>query len=658
VRSMQEGSTGSTPERRWSPRCSALDARGIDRIYTLADEGRSGVEIAGEMGVSQTMVSRLLAKRPRPDAARLPLYGEAGEGGAGSDGEEASGEEASGEGADAAEPSEEDEGSAGPESDEHSPGKDEAVTKDDSQGQEAACERIGSGLVQSAYAGAMLLHGFFERAGASEVLAGLPSLSARRYDAPGLIGAASFGFALGSSSAEGTKHLLSADAGALIGRERFPHLRTLRPRLSALSEGVDPLVLQARLAKAMLEADETPPEVFFVDDHFVAYAGRARVQKGWNTRRRHAEAGRDDTFVVDHTWRAICFSSGPPSGLSKTMLDPLDQLRAIVGDRKVMIGFDRVGSYPKVFAELKARGFHFVTYRRAPLLEPAVAPRRTWTLIEGQRRYLSVADETVVMDGVGKVRQLSVFEDGKVALQILTSDMDSSAAFLARRLVGRWCIENTFKYLEDHHGIHWLCDYRMEVSPDTRAVANPERAKARARVRAAEAGVANLDRAIGTTATNPGENLAETNGELARLQNELPAARAELEAARAQLKTIPAKVPANELDLEATRAVSVLHRRALQMVCRLLAYNAELDLARSLNAYLEDENEYRAITRHLLHQPGTIAFEERAIGVTLRPPDAPRVATALGLLCDQLNAAPPRLLGDRRRITYRIAPRP
>ena len=119
--------------------------------------------------------------------------------------------------------------------------------------------------------------------------------------------------------------------------------------------------------------------------------------------------------------------------------------------------------------------------------------------------------------------------------------------------------------------------------------------------------------------------------------------RVERDQAKEHLKPIPAKVQRNELDPSAVLATSRLQRRALQMVCRLLAYNAELDLARSLNGYLEDDDEYRAITRNLLHQPGAIAYGQSAITVALRAPDAPRVARALGLLCDQLNADPPRL---------------
>ncbi len=94
------------------------------------------------------------------------------------------------------------------------------------------------------------------------------------------------------------------------------------------------------------------------------------------------------------------------------------------------------------------------------------------------------------------------------------------------------------------------------------------------------------------------------------------------------------------------------------MVCRLLAYNAELDLARALNNYLDDPDEYRAITRNLLHQPGTITYAPNTITVSIRPPDAPRITRALCCLTEQLNTNPPQLTSDGRPITYQLGPQP
>ncbi len=134
----------------------------------------------------------------------------------------------------------------------------------------------------------------------------------------------------------------------------------------------------------------------------------------------------------------------------------------------------------------------------------------------------------------------------------------------------------------------------------------------------------------------------------------MSSAQATLEQARHRLKPIPAKLPATELDPNAQRATPLLPRRSLQMVCRLLAYNAELDLARRLNLYLADPGEYRTIARHLPHLTGTITYQRRQIKVTLDRPHPPRIARALKLLIEELNNDPPNFPADHRPITYRL----
>ena len=139
------------------------------------------------------------------------------------------------------------------------------------------------------------------------------------------------------------------------------------------------------------------------------------------------------------------------------------------------------------------------------------------------------------------------------------------------------------------------------------------------------------------------------------------AAHKKLAAATAARDTIPAKLPANLIDPEAQVALLRTRRRGLQMVLRLLAHNAEHWLSNHLNIYLRDDDEYRAITRQTIIRglAGTITYASAAITVQLDPPGAPRVARALALLIDEINATPPAMPGDTRPITYRLLqPRP
>ena len=134
-------------------------------------------------------------------------------------------------------------------------------------------------------------------------------------------------FALGAATIEQFKHLTAEAAGPLAGMASLPGLRTLRPRLAAIADGTDPLELQAMFAAAMLAADPVTSGVYYVDDHFVPYAGAKPVGKGWNNKRGKAEKGRADTHVTAHDGRAVCFTSGEPSGLAVTLPKALAELK-------------------------------------------------------------------------------------------------------------------------------------------------------------------------------------------------------------------------------------------------------------------------------------------------------------------------------------------
>ncbi len=520
----------------------------------------------------------------------------------------------------------------------------------------AGTSRVGTGTYPCRYAGAMLLHAYLHRVGAQAIFATVTGGPARRYDDLAVLSTATLGFALGIDTIEGVKHLRREQAGPALGLGAVPELRTLRTRLAALADGTDPLALQRAFAARMLASDPAGDPVYFVDDHFVPYAGARPVGKGWNTKRRHAQPGRDDTLLVDARGRAVVFGTGEPAGLSSTLPGVLAQLRAVIGPHApVLLGFDRGGAYPAVFTACRQAGADWVTYRRAPLVETSATPRRSATARDGKRVNVVLADESVQLTGYGAARQLTLYEHDLPVLQVLTSETAATGADLLCWLRARWRIENMFKYASQHNGIDALADYRMDIGPDTRMVTNPARVTARKHVNAAEAELATAERALPQLLNSDGTP-KQKNTALPGAHTRIRQATTELAEAKAVLKPIPAKVPATELDPDAKRACPLLARRGLQMVLRLLAYNAEAWLAEHLNAYLTDPNEYRAITRNLLHQGGHIEYSTSAITVTLDRPDSPRVTRALHLLTDELNNTPAHMPGDRRRITYQVKP--
>ncbi len=512
--------------------------------------------------------------------------------------------------------------------------------------------------VRSRYAGAMLLHAFAARAGAGDIFRAAAGQDAAPQDVA-LLAAVSACFALGAATTEQFKHLAAAEAGPLAGLSRLPGLRTLRPGLAAIADRADPLDLQRMFAAAMLDADPVTSGVYYVDDHFVPYTGAKPVPKGWNNKRGRAERGRADTHVTAHDGRAVCFTSGEPSGLSVTRPKALAELKKAAGPgATIMLGFDRGGAYPQVFRHCREQNVHWVTYRRAPLAVPAMLPVITTATIGGKTRTITWAEEKVQLKDYGEARQLTLFEHGKVVLQILTSDFDACPADILSWLKSRWREENFLKYASENYGIDKICDYAAAIETNTKITANPARKAANTAAQRAGKEVAAAERAFAALLADPDTTAAAKNAAIPAAERAISAARRKARDAAAARDTIPAKLPADQIDPEARAAVLRTGRRGLQMVLRLLAHNAEHWLANCLNAYLRDDDEYRAITRETIIRglAGTITFTPAAVTVDLQAPAEPRVARALALVTDEINAQPPAIPGDTRPITYRIHP--
>ncbi len=640
-RARREGAAGlvrpSGPKPRLSPAVWARAAK-------WRQAGASEAQIAARLGVAQATVSRHLAGA---DQEELP-FGEAA----------GPGERARIAGQDGG-PAERVAPACGGREEPPGPG----LEAPRAAGLLAAGSRIIEGQVRSRYAGAMLLHAFGARAGAGGILAaaaGTGEKDGLRFADVGLLSAVTTCFALGAATTEQFKHLTAGAAGPLAGLTALPGLRALRPRLAALADATDPLELQAMFAQAMLEADPVTSGVYYVDDHFVPCAGARPVPKGWNNKRGKAEKGRAGTRVTAHDGRAVCFVTGEPSGLTVTLPLALAELKkAAPPGAKIMLGFDRGGAYAQVFRHCREQDVSWVTYRRAPLAVPRVLPVLAVISVNGREREVAWAGETAELKDYGQARQLTLLEHGQVALQILTSDFDACPAEILAWLKSRWREENFLKYASANYGIDKICDYAAVIETNTKVIGNPARKAASAAARQAEKALATARADMAAMLADPAIPAAAKNAKLIpAAQQKITRAVKALAAAEAARDQIPAKQPANVIDPHARVALLRAGRRSLQMVLRLLAHNAEHWLSSHLNAYLRDDDEYRAITRQTIIRglAGVINYTPDAIIVRLDQPSSPRVARALDLLLDEINAAPPTLPGDIRPITYRLAP--
>jgi hypothetical protein len=406
--------------------------------------------------------------------------------------------------------------------------------------------------------------------------------------------------------------------------------------------------------------------VYLADDHIAEYTGHQAVALGRNPRRGKPAKGHDDTYICDLAGRAIAFTTGEPSALCTTLPPALAALTdALPAGHKPgqgttpLIVFDRGAAFPGTFTEVDAAGYDWLTWRRAPLQPTAHLPiLQTVTLRGGRQREVAFTDELTTLKDYGKpARQLTLFEHGEMAAQAITARLHACPAELTGWLRGRRAEENMFKYDMVNYGLDVLADYAADDVVNTKLKANPAFTTAKKAETKAKTALAGAEIALAKLLADHTIPARTKNSELIPgAQEKIETCKQKLAEAETERKKHPAKLPASQIDPAATRAILHINRRCLQLTLRLLAANAEHYLARHLNAYLQDDDEYRAVTRETIIRglAGTITYAPKNITVTLDRPGQPRVARALALLLAEINTSPPALPGDGRPITYAL----
>ena len=469
---------------------------------------------------------------------------------------------------------------------------------------------------------------------------------------------------------ENMKEHSPGELGRLLGLDRAPEVKTLRRKLARLAAFGFAADFGRALAQRRVAARGKAIDFLYVDGHVRAYHGKRRLPTAHVARRRLAMPATTDYWVNDQQGDPLfVVTTEAHRGLVKMLPELLREARAIIGERRLTVVFDRGGWSPKLFSELIASGFDILTYRKGRCRQ---LPARSFSLHEkvfdGRRCSYLLADQGIYLNhGSQKarkrlhLRQVTRLKDGHQT-PIVTSRKDLSAIEVAFRMFERWRQENFFKYLLAEYALDALVDYGVEPADATRHVPNPERKKINTQLRKAYAELNAIAAEYGLEAFANTESARRTMRGFkvanAALGRRIEKATAKVKTLQKKRSKMPAKIPVREITPGEVVKLST-ESKHLTDLFKMVAYQAESDLVGLIGPhYRRSDDEGRTLIHAALAGAGDIAVTREELRITLDPLSSPHRTNVLDTLCQQLNETRTCFPGTKLRLRFEVKPLP
>lgn len=461
---------------------------------------------------------------------------------------------------------------------------------------------------------------------------------------------------------EALKEHAPSNLGRLLGLDRAPEVKTLRRKLASLAACGRAVEFGRQLARRRVEARGDAIGFLYTDGHVRVYHGKHSIPKAHVARMRIAMPATSDYWVNDRDGEPLfVVTAEANAGMVRMLPLLLAEIRALIGERRITIVFDRGGWSPKLFRDIIDQGFDILTYRKGR--SPTIARRRFRdyaAAIDGREVAYTLADQGVaLLGGSLRLRQVTRLSEDGHQTQIITSRRDLPTIEVAYRMFERWRQENFFKYLREEYALDALADHQLEAADPDRSVPNPARYVLDHKLRLARLELQRLASQYGLDAlanvetkrrTMRGFKIAASAGGRAIAAAERRVA--QLERRRSRL---PHRVPVSQVvDGQVVRLAT--ERKHLTNCLKMVAYQAEGELVRLLGKhYRRAEDEGRTLVQTALASAADLIVTKTELRVVLAPLSSHHRSKAVAALCAELNAGAAVFPGTKLRLRYSVA---
>jgi len=460
---------------------------------------------------------------------------------------------------------------------------------------------------------------------------------------------------------EGLKEHSPQDLGWVLGLDRAPEVKTLRRKLAQLAAVGRAAQFGQALAQQRIALCGEAVGFLYTDGHVRVYHGQNTLPKAHVARMRISMPATSDYWVNDSAGDPLfVITAEANAGLVKMLPEILAQIRALVGERRLTVVFDRGGYSPKLFQQIIAAKFDLLTYRKGRYPRIPRSRFRTCRTRRDSRTltYVLADQEVRLLKGKLRLRQVTRLMDNGHQTPILTSRRDLPAAQVAYRMFDRWRQENFFKYLREEYALDALVEYATEPDDPAREVPNPAWAAVDAQMRQAYAHQDRLQAEYGLEALTNLEEKRQTmrgfktaHGKLGQQIWRVWQCLEKLEKRRA---IIPRRVPVQTVTDQPVVKLAP-ERKHLTNLIKMVAYQAESDLVRLVAPhYRRADQEGRTLLQSALASAADLQLTETELRVALAPQSSPHRTRAIAALCAQLNETQTIFPGSRLRLHYAI----